>query len=152
MISAGEHQSGAVREIADGNERGIAVTNDVQTTVHRCQLHQRGAAAPFLLPNIGTGEDLKIALGGTRTPCRRGAIRLPQQIEYFTELQRWRPAPTQPARPPANRPPERRRDTARRGDNAPHGASPRADGDGGESQHLQPERDPASSRRALMND
>src|SRR6266478_122059 len=33
MIPAGECQPGAIREIADGNEGGIAVTNDVQATV-----------------------------------------------------------------------------------------------------------------------
>src|SRR6266446_10831070 len=33
MISAGERQPGAIREIAYGNERGVAVTNDVQATV-----------------------------------------------------------------------------------------------------------------------
>src|SRR6266446_10830220 len=33
MIASGERQPGAIREIADGNERGIAVTNDVQATV-----------------------------------------------------------------------------------------------------------------------
>src|SRR5206468_6991394 len=34
MIAAGERQPGAVREIADGYERGIAVTNDMQATVY----------------------------------------------------------------------------------------------------------------------
>jgi len=34
MIPARERQSGAIREIADGNERGMAVSNDVQATVH----------------------------------------------------------------------------------------------------------------------
>ena len=33
MIAAGECQPGAIREIADGNKRGIVVTNDVQATV-----------------------------------------------------------------------------------------------------------------------
>src|SRR5213594_1383218 len=33
MIAAGKRQPGAIREIADGYERGIAVTNDVQATV-----------------------------------------------------------------------------------------------------------------------
>src|SRR5438132_13473886 len=33
MIPAGECQPGAIREVADGNEGGIAVTNDVQATV-----------------------------------------------------------------------------------------------------------------------
>src|SRR6266446_10036950 len=33
MIASGERQPGAIREIADGNERGMADTNDVQATV-----------------------------------------------------------------------------------------------------------------------
>jgi len=106
MIPAAERQSGAIREIADSNERGIAITNDVQATVHGCELHQRCTAAPFLLLDIGSGEDLERPIGGTHTPCGRGAIRLPQQIEHLRESQGWWPAAPQPARAPANGPPE----------------------------------------------
>src|SRR6267378_1601841 len=98
VIPAGERQSGAIREITDGNERGIAVTNDVQATVDGCELDQCRTAAPFLLRDVGTGtgEELKVTVGGTHTPCSRGAIRLPQQIEHLRESQGWWPAAPQP--------------------------------------------------------
>ena len=63
-------------------------------------------AAPFLVTNIGSGEDLNVTLAGTHTPRGRCVVRLAQQIEHLGESQGWRPAPTQSPRPPPDRPAE----------------------------------------------
>ncbi|PYP08491.1 MAG: hypothetical protein DMD59_12075 [Gemmatimonadetes bacterium] len=148
-----EHEAGRVGKVADGDIRGLGVADDMQTPIHRRELHEGGTPPPLFDPDVRRQRGRHVE----RTiipdcPSDARPVRLPQQIEHFAQGQRRRPATTEPPRPPANRPPERRRRRAQRGDDGPEGPAPGTDRNGGDPHELQREGDPAPHLGAFTND
>ena len=46
-----EHQAGGVRKITDGDVGGLGIAHDVQSSIHRGKLDERGAALSLLTPD-----------------------------------------------------------------------------------------------------
>jgi len=146
VVRPAQQQTRTIREVANGYEGTVAIMDDVQPTVYRRELHERGTTAPLTRGQLLVLEHLQRAVRRTDAPPACGSVCASQQVENFKETERGWATTADATGTPADRPTDGEGDAGDGRGGTPPRASRYRDCCDQSPDNLQRERKPASRR------